>query len=420
MPSRLTPPTFPLRKADDNSQFTSTGLVLAYPMLEGGGSIVRNHGSWGSAADLTLTGATWTKRETGMSSLNFASSTAVAKNTSMARIIPSSWTWAAWIKVDTTPTSTPKEIFSFRTAAGVQQVRVWADSTGIWSWQKSATADDYSVLSPSYFPTTGPMLIISTFAGNNLAPVQLATNIGMRSIPTQPVSYAAFNVGSGAQANTLDGFYLGNDHANAAPWDGTIGPFYFWNRVLTNSEVWQMWQDPYSPFRRNTGEYFAPAMMRTTSGFSLNGLGKTSGPKTIIQDQNSLFIVVDDYYFYQELPQDNMTPVAEVPNTITIGTDYEYSRVPIGTDALSPPEFLNQIIFVDETYNYTSATVTITDSLTGDGQTPLTITIIQDFNTPAYPDDVLTGSADGPLNITVGENFTQPMTTSDTSSSVTT
>lgn len=417
MPSRLTPPTFPLRKADDNSQFTSTGLVLAYPMLEGGGTVLRNHGSWGSAADLTLTGATWTKRETGMSSLNFGSSTAVAKNTSMARIVPSSWTWAAWIKVDTTPTSTPKEIFSFRTAGGVQQVRVWADSTGIWSWQKSSTADDYSVLSPSYFPTTGPMLIISTFAGNNLAPVQLATNIGMRSIPTQPVSYAAFNVGSGAQANTLDGFYLGNDHANAAPWDGTIGPFYFWNRVLTNSEVWQMWQDPYSPFRRNTGEYFAPAMMRTTSGFSLNGLGKTSGPKTIIQDQNSLFIVVDDYYFYQDTPQDNLTPVAEEPNTINVTSSF--AQIFSTTDVLNEPEFLNVIIFADSSYSYSAADVTPQDTLTGEGQTTSLITITEPFSHPAMPDDVLTGDAMGPVEINLANTFTTPDPASDTASAVT-
>lgn len=418
MPSRLQPPTFPLRKVDDNSQYIATNLVMAYPMLEGGGDTVTNYGSWGGNANLTLTGTTWTKRETGLSSLNFGSSLAVAKNTSMAQNVPDQWTWATWLKLDSTPLgTTPKDLFSFRSANGTAQVRAWADGTGIWSWQKSSTADDYSVLSPSYFPTTGPMLIISTFAGNNLAPVQLATNIGMRSIPTQPVSYAAFNVGQGPQATTLDGFYIGNDHANASPWDGTIGPFYFWNRVLTNSEVWALWQDPYAPFRRNSSDFIMPTLMRGTSGYSLNGLAKTSGPKTIIQDQNSLFIVVDDYYFYQDLPQDNPAPVAQTPNTITAASNY--TQTVIAGDTLNDPEFLNQVIFADSTYTYASADILPQDNLVGVGQNTVLITIVDTLNHPAMPTDSLSGDALGPIEILISSTFTSPAAPTDTPTGVT-
>lgn len=402
MPGRVTPPTLPLRPADDNSKYMASGLMLAYPMLEGGGTIVKNYGGWGPSANLTLTNASWTKRETGMASLSFTAANAVAKNTLMARTVPSNWSWAAWIKLDMTPTSTPKDLFSFRTSSGVQQVRVWADSTGLWSWQKSATADNYSVLSPSYFPTSGPVLIISTFAGNNLAPVQMVTNTGMRSIPTQPISYAAFNVGQGTQATTLDGFYLGNDHQDTAPWDGSVGPFYFWNRVLTNSEVWELWQDPYAPFRRNNANFFAPTTMRTSSGYAFTGVGKTTGPKTIIQDQNSLFITVEDDYFYQDKPIDTYIEFENNLITLNISDDFQYIANPI--DTLNPPEFLNIIIDIADSFSYVDQA--ITDTLNGEEQTIPVITITDSFSyDTSISDDLVTATPQGPLEITTNDNF---------------
>lgn len=410
MPGRVTPPTLPLRPADDNSKYMASGLMLAYPMLEGGGSTIRNYGGWGSSANLTLTNASWSKRETGMSSLSFEASSAVAKNTLMARSVPSNWTWATWIKLDSTPTSTPKELFSFRTSTGVQQVRVWADSTGLWSWQKSATADNYSVLSPSYLPTSGPVLIISTFAGNNLAPVQMVTNTGMRSIPTQPISYAAFNVGQGAQATTLDGFYLGNDHQDTAPWDGSIGPFYFWNRVLTNSEVWELWQDPYAPFRRNNANFFTPMTMRTSSGYAFTGIGKTTGPKTIIQDQNSLFITVEEDYFYQNTPIDTYIVIDNNLITLNINDTYDYMASPL--DTISPPEFLNIIIDIADSFTYTdSPTDTFLD---GEAQTTLIISISDNFSYADFiTDTILSSITQGPLNIDIDDNFTYSPLPSD-------
>lgn len=413
MPGRITPPTLPLRPADDFSKFMASGLVLAYPMLEGGGTTVRNYGGWGTSANLTLTNVSWTRRETGMSGLAFAASNAVARNSLMARTVPANWTWAAWIKLDSTPTSTPKELFSFRTAAGVQQVRVWADSTGLWSWQKSATADDYSVLAPSYFPTAGPVLIVSTFAGNNLAPVQMVTNTGMRSIPTQPISYAAFNVGQGAQATTLDGFYLGNDHQNTAPWDGVIGPFYFWNRVLTNSEVWELWQDPYAPFRRTNANFYAPMTMRTSTGYSFTGIGKTTGPKTIISDQNSLFITIEDDYFYLDKPID--TYIDSNTPLITLNISDSLSYAPTPTDTLSPPQFLNIMITITDSYSYISSP---TDSLqNADAPVAPVITINDSYAySDTVTDNLLTAIPQGPLQISVNDSLSYQPLPNDTAS----
>lgn len=413
MPGRVTPPTFPLRAADDTSKYMASGLMLAYPMLEGGGTNVKNYGGWGSSADLTLTNASWTKRETGMSGLAFAASDAVAKNTLMARTIPTNWTWAAWIKLDSTPTSTPKDLFSFRTASGVAQVRVWGDSTGLWSWQKAATADNYSVLSPSYFPTAGPVLIISTFAGNNLAPVQMVTNTGMRSIPTQPVSYAAFNVGQGAQATTLDGFFLGNDHQNTAPWDGVVGPFYFWNRVLTNSEVWELWQDPYAPFRRTNANFYTPMSMRTATGYSFTGIGKTTGPKTIIQDQNSLFITVEDDYFYQNQPIDTYIDSNSPLITIDLSDTFSYAALPI--DNLNPPQFLNITIDITDSFNYSTLP---TDQLTANNVTMPVISIADSFTYPDFiVDNLVTAVTQGPLVINITDSFTYQISINDTAQS---
>lgn len=403
MPGRVIPPTLPIRPADNNSKYMASGLMLAYPMLEGGGTTVKNYGGWGTSANLTLTNATWTKRETGMSGLSFASANSVAKNTLMARTIPSDWTWAAWIKLDSTPNSIAKDLFSFRTNAGVSQVRVWADSTGLWSWQKSSIADDYSVLSPSYFPTSGPILIISTFAGNNLAPVQMVTNTGMRSIPTQPISYAAFNVGQGSQATTIDGFYLGNDHQDTALWDGIIGPFYFWNRVLTNSEVWELWQDPYAPFRRTNANFFAPTTMRTSSGYSFTGVGKTTGPKTIIQDQNSLFIAVEDDYFYIDKPIDTYIDSDTPLITITAEENFNYVAAP--TDTIYPPEFLNITISVTDDFSYITDP---TDQLI-ESNAPVipVISISENYSYEAPPTDDLSPVIPiGPLQISVTDSYT--------------
>ena len=58
-------PSMPFRNADDNSRFLSRGLLLAYLMHEGRGNIVRNFGSLGQIANLELSNAAWTRRESG-------------------------------------------------------------------------------------------------------------------------------------------------------------------------------------------------------------------------------------------------------------------------------------------------------------------------------------------------------------------
>lgn len=401
MAGRNNPP-FPLRKADFQSKFVATGLVMAFPMLEGSGSILHNYGSWGDAANLTISNASWTKRETGLSSLAYKAPSAVAKNTTMSQTIPENWSWATWIKLDSTPSITPHELFSFRASNGDAQVRAWGDNVGLWSWQKASINEDYSVLYPAALPLSGPALLVSTYAGSNLAPVQLITDTGMRHLPQQPTLYSTFNVGRGDVANTLDTFYLGNNDTNSAIWDGVIGPFYFWDRVITDSEIWELWQDPYAPFRRQTMEWFAPSALRTTSGFFYTGLGKTTGPKTIIQDQNSLFILVDDDYFYMNLPIDEAILPGNETLFVEINDDYDYSALP--SESVPTPELITLIISVEDEYSY----ITHIQDTTPDYEKkdPPVITASDDFYYVSFlQEDVTTVVPQGPLTIEPADEY---------------
>lgn len=408
MAGRYTPP-FPLRKSDYDSKFIPTGLVMAYPMLEGSGNTIHNFGSWGSTADLTVSGGAWTRRETGLQSIAFKAAGAVVQNTTMQQTVPENWSWAAWMKLDSLPTITsPHEIFSFRTADGTPQVRAWADTTGVWSWQKGSINDHYSVLYPASITTmrSGPVLLISTYAGNNLAPVQLITTIGMSLIPTQPTLYQSFSSGLGDPGTTLDRFTIGNDNAGTSLWDGVIGPFYFWDRVISNSEIWELWQDPYAPFRTARMNWFSPTTMRSSSGFSLTGLGKTTGPKTIIQSEDELFIPIDEDFFYMSLPVDEMEQPDYDTLTIDVGSEFTYQAVP--TDSSSQPSFLSAAISVDDSFIYVSGP---TDLVIPDLINPPIIDIDEPFAyDTAISDEILTAIPIGPLEIDRTDDFAYPAT----------
>jgi hypothetical protein len=198
MSYRITPPTLPLRPADDYSQYLSKGLLLGYPLI-GGGSTIRNYGSWGTDGDLVPVNVTKTRRN-GLASIGFDGATSVASNTTLNRSVPEKWSIAYWLKMDSVPVSGEKTILSLGGGSG-SSIRIWVDPQGIWCWQKHSIADSYSIMPASDFPSSNTMLIVGVFEGTYLAPAQLRTNQGMTSLPSQPSSYASFNSGAGYSSN---------------------------------------------------------------------------------------------------------------------------------------------------------------------------------------------------------------------------
>ena len=349
MAGRLTPPPFPLRQADEYSSFLSKGLLLSYLMLEAEGSTLKNYGSWGSAADLQLNNVKWVRRDSGLYGLEFPNSTSIAGNSTIRKDIPTEWSYAVWVKADVTPTA-GSEIFVLR-GPSQNNLRLWADSTGIWSWQRRANADAYTVMPPSEYPTDGARLLIGTFSGADYPPVQLTTNSHMRSHPEQPFSYQAVNEGAGAQIRDTHGIFLGNNNGSTAPWRGTIGPFYFWDRPLTEAEIWQLWQDPYAPFRRSTSQVIVPSTFTAQADGGMQSLGK-DGSGVVLRNNNAIYIFVNDQYSYREVPDEEVIVETIEPIVIEVNDQHNYSNIPLATDQ----------VIIGDTWSQDSLVITIGDN----------------------------------------------------------
>lgn len=403
MPSRINPPLFPLRPADSNSKWLADGLILSYPILDGNSSKLKNYGSLGAAADLNISGATHERNGAGLPTLRFSNPTDVASNTSVNFSITSGWAYAYWIQLDSTPTLDSFNIFSLQGFTEAH-IRSWVDVSGIWSWQKRNTADTYSFLPPQDYPTTQTMLVFASYEGGFLPQVQLRTKQGPYDIPRQPNSYGGYNEGQGQAAVDINGIFIGNSSDLDQQFPGTIGPLYFWDRPLSESEIWQMWQDPYAPFRRSTEQKVNFSTLRSSAGNNLQGTGKLTDVRPIIQDDEGLFINILDNYSYVDSPEDLLVYEDQTPQTININDTFAYDTLPtedVLPDTVALPE-LN--INIAESFSYLSLP---SEALTTPNTlSPTQISLNQGFSYVVLPSENITGpTVITPAEISITENY---------------
>lgn len=337
MPSRITPPSLPFRSSDENSKWLSNKLALAYPMLEGGGSLVKNYGFWGEDGDLLVTGATRQRGSDGLHGMHFTNPTDSLSSGAIQRTLSGPWSYAFWMRMDAAPTGTPESIFSLHGSIE-KHVASWADATGIWSWQKRDIADTYSILPTADFSVNKTMLVIASYEGTYLPPAQLRTKQSLSFHPSQPNVYASYNDGTGVAASQVESITIGNSVASSEGFKGYLGPFYFWDRALAESEVWQLWQDPYAPFRRATAQNVNLSTLSSAASNSLQGTGKLTGVRPILQDDNGLFISIQDYFNYVDKPEDELIQAFDGPLTISVADNYSYQDSPI--EALTSPNLI--------------------------------------------------------------------------------
>ena len=411
MSYRITPPTLPIRSADDYSQYLAKGLLLGYPLI-GGGSVIKNFGSWGSDGDLDLVNVTKTRRD-GLASVSFDGASSVASNTLLNRSLPERWSIAYWLKMDSVPVSGEKTIFSLGGSTG-PSMRVWADSQGVWCWQKHSIADSYSILPVSDFPSSNTMLIIGVFDGSYLAPAQLRTNQGMTSLPVQPSSYTSFNAGAGIQATEVTSITLGNADDLSSPFNGTLGPLYFWNRALSESEIWQLSQDPYAPFRRNTSQYLIPSTMNATGGFNLQGVGKSTDVSPIISDDSALFIVHNEYVSYSNMPDDFVvSDNRDIDLVLTVNDTLSYRAIPTDTLDTDAPYSLYVLNVVDTIPYSTLPDDSFISPESGSSIVPI-INVVEAMPYSNIPTDSVSGGSEAPTTIYLSENINYRNTPNET------
>lgn len=402
MAINLQPPHGPLRKPDSTSRFLAKDLLIAYPMLDGGNTLI-NHGSWGSAANLTTTNMDYSKID-GLRVANF-DATASASRLAANLTVPSTWSFAYWVKIDAAPTTEQLNVFSLY-GPSEAHVRAWIDQQGLWSWQKRATADSYTILPISDYPLSNLMLVVSVFH-NDLPPVQVRTNPQFSLQPTQPSSYTAFNYGQGARATAISSIYFGNNYGGSEPLNGSIGPFYFWGRALSESEIWQLWQDPYAPFRRSTDQVLIPSTILSQSSFSLEGIGKPTDKKPLFQDNDALTIYVDEYLQYVATPLDTL-PADENGNlpavTINITDAFDYQTYP--SDSYSDVIFNRVDITINDSLTYI---VNPADTISNQVFDRVDITVNDNFTYVSIPSDSFDQSKSGSSAtevITINETYT--------------
>ncbi len=394
-------PSLPIRGADDYSRFLSRGLLLAYLMHEGTGDTVKNYGSWGAAANLTPANVSWTRRGSGLYGLHFNNNLAVVSNTTLSKQIPEEWSYAVWVQSDIAQSGV-RDIFSFHDS-GLPQVRAHTDVVGVWSWQKRSIADTYTVLPPEDYPDDGVRLIVSVFNGIGIPPVQLRTERNLGGLPRKPDNYQTFNSGQGLQSNIASSIFLGNNEGLTAPWKGTIGPFYFWDRALSEEEVWALKQDPYAPFRRDTAQILVPAALISQMSTQFHPTDDPGSGITLSSD-NDLFIFIKDDFQYLNAPADVMvaqdTPVLNLFATET----YTYLATP--TDEASSLTIANPVIEINEGYTYLAAP---TDEASSQYVAIPVIEVSEGYTYVASPaDQVVFYDAQVPVGISIDDEYTYP------------
>lgn len=410
MPLNNTPPILPIRPSDSSSRFLAKDLILAYPALESG-NVLRNFGSLGSIADLSLSGVMRT-RYNGIIGLRFDGTSSIASNSTINMLVPQKWSFAYWLKIDSVPGS-ERSILSLQGPTEAH-LRAWADSQGMWAWQKHSIADSYSILPPTDFPTDNMILVVAVYDDPLLPPVQVRSNQGLTSLPVQPDSYVVFNEATGSPNSNVTGIYLGGSPGNTNMFGGVLGPVYVWSRPVSESEIWQLWQDPYAPFRRGTEQIIVPSAMTNSQSASLQGIGKQSDAKPSFNDNYALYINVDDDILYVVNPVDTVVSDSQSLDTITVFDNYNYRQLPSDTLAADAP-FSLITLNVDDDYSYntlpsdivvapetgvsniSSITVTdgytyvdeSTDSVNSDIQYPHIITITDTVQYSAVPTETV-------------------------------
>lgn len=415
MPGRRVPPPHRFQPVLGYEIGLSKGLVLAYPMLEGSGNQVVNYGLWGHDVDLTVgPGSNWTERE-GFRGLDFSSASAVASR-AMTQTIPSTWSYAFWGRLDTYPSgSTTMNALTLQ-GSGATNMRVQADQTGLWSWQRRATADTYSVLYPADYQGNSLRLYVGTFTGvDTQPPVQLRTTAGLSMQPLQPNMYQSFNVGAGPQQKAITGVYIGNSASGGSVWDGVIGPLYFWDRVISDAEVWQLWQDPYAPLRRRTGHLNIPSLMTPLPDYGKSGAvtGKPRYDNQVFTDGTALFINLHDNYFYLNNPTDVFgdDTGAQEPVLISLVDGHSYSDISLPTDTIVLNDSGVQepllISLIDE-YSYVVKPTDMANAILTDTVVRTVINVTDEYSYMSSPvdgfDETLPWGSQEPVTIGVTEN----------------
>ncbi len=390
-------PSLPFRGADDGSRFLSRGLLLAYLMHEGRGNLVRNYGNWGQIANLEINNVSWTRRESGLYGLHFDNNTAIALNSTINKQIPKKWSYAVWVKSDVGITG-KRDIFSFYNA-GLPQTQSYTDVVGVWSWQKRSVADTYTVMPVDDFPDDGVRLIVSVFHGIGIPPVQLRTEPGLRGVPQKPANFQTFNTGEGTQYDIATSINLGNNPAMTAPWRGTIGPFYFWDRAISVEEVQALRYDPYMPFRRATSQFTVPSLLVPTANYQFQATENPGNGVTLNSDDN-LFIFVKHDYQYSYTPDDSVVAGSNAIQILTVNDSYAYMSAP--TDQVSNAAAIgNPVISVTEGYTY------LADPSDEVAVAPNGIPVISIHDEHTYlnpqSDQIIVAEAELPLSVSVAD-----------------
>lgn len=352
MPINLTIPTLPFRPIDNNSKYIASGLALAYVAVDGN-NLLKNYGYVGSVADIGLSNTSMV-RQGGIVTTSFNGTDSLALSSSISWIMPERWTFAYWVKFSAIGGS-EQAIFTLQ-GPSERHFGAWQDSQGIWSWQKHSIADSYSILPVEDFVVNDMVLVVAVYDNLLLPPAQLRSEKDLSWQPRQPMHYVVYNEAAGYPGSTIESIAIGSVVDGTKKFNGYLGPMYLWDRPLSDTEVWQLWQDPYAPFRRNSEQLLVPSSLTSSQGASLQGLGRSSGAAPIITDNNALYILVEDTHQYATDPAESTISTTSLLDIITINDSYIYQMLPTDSyDADAPFSLIN--ISITDDYIYRSMPV---------------------------------------------------------------
>lgn len=215
-------------------------LIAAYPLVERGGTLVRDFGKVRSNG--TVTGATWQNGMYG-TALRFASGSTNRIASGSGNYYAGPYSVAVLFKMGSSGVKA-RQIFSYFGSGSPLRDNWLEFNTGgnnriAWGHANSANNSFPQAQWDSNFETDSIHLVMGVFDGTNL-----------RIYADGDIQYKATAVSGVTIGEGSGSFYIGNRISNDRALDGDIYLTYVWNRALTDSDRLKLYADPWCIYKR--------------------------------------------------------------------------------------------------------------------------------------------------------------------------
>lgn len=220
----------------------SNALKIAYPMTDPAHRLLDSNGLMHAAVTSPITIA---KGHWNLGGRVIFSGTAQRFITpTLTSFLSGEFSWATWINRTATGTRLAWEW----DAAGTQGATFYFDSgTGSMCFERASSAT--SLIVEHNDATANSLSTWLFFAGTYTSMTSAKLWVGTLN---RFIGENTNTITSGTgTANAMSRLTVGNRQSSGFTWTGSIGATYFWDRLISPSEIEELWRDPYTMYQPN-------------------------------------------------------------------------------------------------------------------------------------------------------------------------